>query len=58
MEEENTRILEFGRQQQAREAARMEQQKAEEEGKAAVLEQLSRDIHRKKGEQEEMERWD
>ena len=42
MEEENHRILEFSKQQQAREEAHMAEKKAEEEAKAAVQAQLTK----------------
>ena len=56
MEEENRRILEFSKQQQAREEARMAEKKAEEEAKAAVQEELATKIVWEKQQAEEMER--
>lgn len=57
MEEENRRILEFSKQQQAREEARMAEKKAEEEAKAAVQEQLTKKMIWERQQAEEMERW-
>ena len=56
MEEENRRILEFSKQQQAREEARMAEKKAEEEAKAAVQGELAKKIVWEKQQAEEMER--
>ena len=57
MEEENRRILEFSKQQQAREEARMAEKKAEEEVKAAVQEELSKKITLEQEQADEMERY-
>ena len=56
MEEENRRILEFSKQQQAREEARMAEKKAEEEAKAAVQDLLAEKIMQEHEQAEEMER--
>lgn len=56
MEEENRRILEFSKQQQAREEARMAVKKAEEEAKAAVQDQLTKKIMLEQEQADEMER--
>jgi hypothetical protein len=56
MEEENRRILEFSKQQQAREEARMAEKKAEEEAKAAVQEQLTKKMIWERQQAEEMDR--
>lgn len=56
MEEENQRILEFSRQQQAREEERMAERKKQEEAKAAVQQGLAEEIAREQAMMEEMER--
>ena len=57
MEEENRRILEFSKHQQAREETRMAEKKAEEEAKAAVQNQLSEKMMLEKEQSDEMERY-
>ena len=56
MEQENARILEFAKQQQAREEVRQKERRAQEETKAAVQKRLADEMARKQDEEEEMER--
>ena len=56
MEEENRKILEFSRQQEAREGEKEALKKEREEAMAAVQEKLAEDIGKKKAQAEEMER--
>eukprot|EP00118_Oscarella_pearsei_P026426 m.309881 g.309881 ORF g.309881 m.309881 type:complete len:498 (+) comp48395_c0_seq1:37-1530(+) len=56
MEKENQKILEFSKEKQIREEARMSHKKVQDEAKASVQKQLAEDIARKKAEEEEMER--
>ncbi len=56
MEEENQRILEFSKQQQAREDVRMASRKQQEEEMASLQEQLAKEISEKRHQAEEMER--
>ena len=57
MEEENRKILEFSKQQQEREEARMADRKMQEEAMAAMQSKLAKEITTKKAQAEEMERW-
>lgn len=56
MEEENRKILEFSKQQQAREEERMASKKDREEAMAMVQRRLAHDITSRKAQAEEMER--
>ena len=56
MEEENRKILEFCKQQEEREKARMAARKEQAESMDAVRSQLAGEIEEKRAQQEEMER--
>ena len=56
MEEENRKILEFGKLQQEREEQRMASKKQQEESLAAVQNKLAMEITTKRAQVEEMER--